>query len=138
MKPSSAGRSARSGHWPGPARQTCPAAPAPPRYVSRASLSSRIPAFHPSTKANTPKRLSARFPSPQASARPRAMSADTASQRIVLRRGGGGFGSGGALSNGRLLAIFTAPYRLLRWFWRRWWGKLLVLILASPFILYFL
>jgi penicillin-binding protein 1A len=66
------------------------------------------------------------------------MSADTASQRIVLRRGGGGFGSIGAFSDGRLLAVFTAPYRLLRWFWRRWWGKLLILILASPFILYFL
>src|SRR4051812_16296127 len=66
------------------------------------------------------------------------MSADTASQRIVLRRGGGGFGSGGAVTDGRLLAVLTAPYRLLRWFWRRWWGKLLVLILASPFILYFL
>jgi penicillin-binding protein 1A len=67
------------------------------------------------------------------------MSADQASQRIVLRRGGGGFGSGGSgAPNGRLIAFFTAPYRVLRWFWRRWWGKILVLILSSPFILYFL
>jgi penicillin-binding protein 1A len=67
------------------------------------------------------------------------MSADQASQRIVLRRGGGGFGNGGAAAgNGRLMATFTAPYRLLRWFWRRWWGKALVLLLASPFFLYFL
>jgi penicillin-binding protein 1A len=67
------------------------------------------------------------------------MSADQASKRIVLRRGGGGFGSGGAVSpNDGLMAMFTAPYRLLRWFWRRWWGRILVLILASPFILYFL
>jgi penicillin-binding protein 1A len=36
------------------------------------------------------------------------------------------------------MAFFTAPYRVLRWFWRRWWGKIIVLILASPFILYFL
>jgi penicillin-binding protein 1A len=40
--------------------------------------------------------------------------------------------------NDGLMAMFTAPYRLLRWFWRRWWGRILVLILASPFILYFL
>ncbi len=67
------------------------------------------------------------------------MSAEAASERIVLRRGAGGFGSGaGAASGGRLMRLFTAPYRLVRWFWRRWWGKLLVLLLASPFILYFL
>jgi penicillin-binding protein 1A len=67
------------------------------------------------------------------------MSAEQASQRIVLRRGGGGFGRLGAFaSSDRMTRIFTAPYRLLRWFWRRWWGKILLLILASPFILYFL
>src|SRR6218665_4013991 len=66
------------------------------------------------------------------------MSAEAASERIVLRRGGGGFGNGSAASSGRLMRFFTAPYRLVRWFWRRWWGKLLVLLLASPFILYFL
>ncbi|HTU12382.1 MAG TPA: PBP1A family penicillin-binding protein [Allosphingosinicella sp.] len=69
------------------------------------------------------------------------MSAEAASERIVLRRGGGGFGTrgnGGSAPAGRLMAFFTGPYRLVRWFWRRWWGKLLVLLLASPFILYFL
>jgi penicillin-binding protein 1A len=66
------------------------------------------------------------------------MSADTASQRIVLRRGGGGFGSAALAPDGQLMALLTAPWRLVRWFWRRWWGKLLVLLLASPFILYFL
>src|SRR5205085_3779097 len=60
-------------------------------------------------------------------------------QRITLRRRGGGFGSGRTAEVAdRLIAVFTAPYRLLSWFWRRWWGKLIVLILASPFILYFL
>ena len=42
------------------------------------------------------------------------------------------------MSGGRLMAVATAPWRLLRWMWRRWWGKIIVLILASPFILYFL
>jgi len=42
------------------------------------------------------------------------------------------------VSGGRLMAVATAPWRLLRWMWRRWWGKIIVLILASPFILYFL
>ena len=71
------------------------------------------------------------------------MTSEQASERIVIRRDRGRFGGASASVGGFFRAILAPVAAALggvlagvKWLWRRWWGKVILIILSSPFVLY--
>ena len=59
--------------------------------------------------------------------------AEVSSERLKLRREPSGF----ARAMGTVWAVIRWIFAPLGWFWRRWWGKVLLVLAALPFIAYF-
>jgi penicillin-binding protein 1A len=71
------------------------------------------------------------------------MTSEQASERIVIRRGGGRIGGLLGRAGGFFRPILAPVAAVLggvlgafKWLWRRWWGKVILVLLASPFVLY--
>jgi penicillin-binding protein 1A len=71
------------------------------------------------------------------------MTSEQASERIVIRRDRGRFGGMLGSAGGFLRAILAPVAAVLggvigafKWLWRRWWGKVILVLLSLPFVLY--